>query len=92
MGNKAVTLTVTTSSAVYTMPDDNADWFKLRNLDLANGFWIQHDSTILSAAAEAVNCEYVGPGESILVPYRPTYYMIGVGTVKVNVVLALGRL
>ena len=92
MPTKAKTLTITTSSVSYAMPDDQADWLKLRNLDSANGFWVQLDSSVLSAAANADGCEFVGPGESILVPYFKNYYMIAVGaSVVVNVVCNLGR-
>lgn len=86
-----VTSVATTSTAV-TPPNKSKDWLKVRNLDTTNGVWVQLSNGTLSASVEGNDCEYVGPGESIILPWLDTYYMIAVtSAVKVNVVAAVGR-
>ena len=96
--DKARTLTVTTSSAQYTMPTDGGqgyDWLKMTNLDTTNNVWVQLDSATASASQRGDGCEVILPGRSILVPAAPDnkYYMIAItASVYVNVVKALGRI
>lgn len=92
MAKRADTVTVTTSSTAITSPTD-VDWLKVKNIDTSNGVWVNLDATATSASLGADEHEYIGPGESILLPYARTYYMIATGgTPQVNLVTAAGRI
>lgn len=94
MANFAATASVAITSTLVTSPNKSADFLKLRNMDTGtNVVWVCLDNTTTAAVAEADEHEAVGPGESILLPWKASYYMIAVGgTTKVNVVAAAGRI
>lgn len=93
MAKRADTVTVATTSTAVTCPTD-VDWLKVKNIDTANGVWVNLDGTATSATSGGADeHEYIGPGEAILVPYARIYYMIATGgTPQVNVVTAAGRI
>jgi len=92
MAKRALTATVASTSTAVTAPTDK-DWLKARNLDTSYGIWVSISGTATSASVGGDECEYIGPGESTLLPYLATYYMISTaGSPQVNLVTAAGRI
>ena len=91
MADKAVTLSITTASASYTLPTQLDSSIALKNIG-ANAIWISH-KTGTAAALEGDECEPVLAGETVYITYRATLVAIAAtGTTKLVATSALGRL
>lgn len=94
MADISRTVTIATSSTAVTFPSDKgkSHVVKVRNLDSTNGVWVRLKGDGAAAVAEADETEYIGPKETLLVPFMQTCHMIAVGgAVKVNIVQPINR-
>lgn len=92
MANVAVTHTVVhTAAANYAAPNQTPQLIKCKNLDNSHNIWVAlYDGT--TAAIYGDECEAVGPGEAVVLPWRTQYSMISeTGSVKVNLAAQQGR-
>ena len=90
MADKAVTLSITTSSATYTLPTQADRTVALKNIG-ANAIWISHE-TGTAAALEGDECEPILAGETVYISWRPTIVAIAAtATTKLVATNALGR-
>lgn len=91
MADKVVTLSITTSSATYTLPTQSDSLVALKNIG-ANAIWISHE-TDTAASLEGDECEPILSGETVYITWRPTIVAIAAtGTTKLVAINALGRM
>jgi hypothetical protein len=92
MANVAVTHTVIhTAAANYAAPNQTPQLIKCKNLDNTHTLWVAlFDGTV--AAQFGDECEAVGPGEAVVLPWRTQYSMIADGgSIKANLAAQQGR-
>jgi hypothetical protein len=92
MSDVAVTHTVLhTAAADYASPNQTAQLLKCKNTGQSHTVWVALQTGV-TAAVDGDECEAVGPGEAVVLPWKSSYSMIADGgSVKVNVVGQQGR-
>lgn len=92
MANVAVTHTVIhTAAANYAAPDQTPQLIKCKNLDNSHTLWVAlFDGVVASVYGD--ECEAVGPGEAVVLPWRTQYSMISESaSIKTNLAAQQGR-
>lgn len=92
MANVGVTHTVLhTAAADYASPNQTAQLLKCKNLDASHLLWVALQDGV-TATQYGDECEAVGPGEAVVLPWKSSYNMLAEnGSIKVNIVGQQGR-